>query len=411
MRILLVAHGYPPDEAAGTELHARAVTQALTGTGHDVRVFAANPTARARTHRLDNVDGIRVERLWTGHSAERDGTVSLRDPEAERLFTRAMSEFRPDVVHVVSLIFLSDRLIEIAQRADVPVVLAPTDFWFLCPSVHLPVGRRHVLGGRFWGLNCFLHTEGASLRWAAALARRGRLQHRIARHLRRANTLRTVLQRADLVVTPCAFVRERFIEFGADPARVEALTLGLEAESPPRPPRGSVPLVGFLGAFTREKGPDLLVDAFTHVASEARLVLRGRPVDPPYAAALRTAAATDPRVTVGDALEPGQALPYLATLDLLVIPTRVHESFCRVAREAFVAQVPVLAAAAGALPEIVEPGCSGELFRAGDAGDLTKKLRHLLDNRGFARLDRFRHVKTMDEHALELVERYRRVRA
>ncbi len=223
--------------------------------------------------------------------------------------------------------------------------------------------------------------------------------------------LRGVLNRADLVLAPCEFVRERFVEFGADPARIEALPLGLEGEPPERPPRGPRPRIGFLGALTREKGADLLVDAFRRVGADADLVLRGHSLDPEYETDLRKAAGGDPRIRFDGPVATGRALEFLASLDLLVVPTRVHESFSRIAHEAFLAGTPVLAAAAGALPEIVEPGRNGRLFRAGDTADLAANLKTLLAPEALDALTGFPRIKTMDEHVLELVERYRRVAA
>ncbi len=411
MRVLLVTHGYPPEEEAGTELYAAGGAEALAVAGHDVRVLAANPRAGGSTHRVDEVNGIRVERIWSAEAAERDGVVPLRHEQAEVVFADTMREFRPDVVHAVSLIFLSNRFVELAHEAGVPVVLSPTDFWFLCPRVHIPVGRRHPLRGRVWGLNCLAHMEAASPRWLASLARSGRLPARIRWHVRRANMLRGVLNRADLVLAPCEFVRERFVEFGADPARIEALPLGLEGEPPERPPRGPRPRIGFLGALTREKGADLLVDAFRRVGADADLVLRGHSLDPEYETDLRKAAGGDPRIRFDGPVATGRALEFLASLDLLVVPTRVHESFSRIAHEAFLAGTPVLAAAAGALPEIVEPGRNGRLFRAGDTADLAANLKTLLAPEALDALTGFPRIKTMDEHVLELVERYRRVAA
>jgi len=412
LRILFVVHGYPPDEAAGTELYTAGAARALAAAGHEVRVLAANPSAGAPTHRVERVDGVEVERLWTAVPAEPGGVLPLRDEAAERAFADALRSFAPHVVHVVSLIFLSERLVRLAREAAVPVVLAPTDFWFLCPGVHLPVGRRHPLRGRLWGLSCFGHTEASSPRWLAALARSGRLPARVRWHVRRATTLRATLRDAQLILTPCRFMLERFVEFGADARRIEALALGLEGpqDALPRKRRGP-PRVGYLGAFTRDKGADLLVRAFREVDADAELVVRGHPIDEDYAAALHVAAAADARVAVGLPVPPGEVVRHLADLDLLVVPTRVHESFSRVAREAFVARTPVLASAAGALPEIVEPGRNGDLFRAGDARALASRLRTLLQGDALARLQSFPHVKTMEEHAAELVERYARVHA
>jgi glycosyltransferase involved in cell wall biosynthesis len=407
MKVLLVLHGYPPEEAAGTELYAEEAANALAALGHDVRVFAANPAAGRPTHRTERRGAVSVERFLGDLRAEQDGVRPLRDERVETAFAATLQRFRPDAVHVISVELLSTDLVRLAKAAA-PTVVAPTDFSFACPAVHVPVGRHHPLPGRLWGLNCFAHTEARNPRWIGALLRRRRLAGRIRWHLTRADTLREALRSADLVLTPSEFVRRFYVDFGVEPNRIETLPLGLSYDHVARARRPGGPRlrVGYLGAFARDKGPDLLVAAFRDVeAPHAELVLRGRTVDPDYAAGVARAAAPDPRIELGDAID-GSVRGFLATLDLLVVPTRVHESFSRVARESFLAGVPVLAAAAGALPEIVTPGRNGALFDAGDEKDLRRSLQELVAPGALERLHDFPRIKTMDEHARELIDRY-----
>lgn len=410
MRILLVAPGYPPDEAAGTELYAAAAAAALAELGHEIWVFAANPSARQGAHRTEQDGAVTVER-FLGRAPVTPGDVPpLVDETADTAFSAALERFRPDVVHVVSLLHLSHRLVAIARASHVPTVVSPCDFWFLCPRIHLPVGaQRHPLRGRLWGLNCFTHTEGRSLRWLASLLYRGRLAARIRWHIRRAVELRATLNHADLVLAPSEFVRRRYLEFGVSSRKLEVLPLGLEAVPVERTPRGGGPRIGYLGAFLYDKGPDLLVRAFRRVPADARLVLRGPEPEPGYVASLKAAAAGDPRIEIGPPVDAGRVGEFLAELDLLVVPSRLHESFSRVAREAFVAGVPVLAGAAGALPEIIRPGRNGTLFKAGDEDDLAQRMRELLEPGVLDGLRDFPAVKTMTQHAAELVARYRRI--
>jgi|GEM_PF-577513 len=63
---------------------------------------------------------------------------------------------------------------------------------------------------------------------------------------------------------------------------------------------------------------------------------------------------------------------------LLIVPSQVAETFGNVVMEAFAHGVPVLAARAGALTELVVPGYNGELFKAGEIADLQQQLASLL---------------------------------
>ncbi|MEW6155068.1 MAG: glycosyltransferase [Actinomycetota bacterium] len=413
LRVLLVSFGYPPDEQGGTQLYGEGLAEALVRAGHEVSVFAANPRSATTVHSVEHQGPIEVERLWDPERAP-DDPLALRRPDVEDRFVEALNRTKPDVVHVLHLMHLSPALVEVARDRGTPVVVGLNDHWFLCPLVNLAPGRSHHLGGRLWGVNCLWHSEATSVRRVAALALRGRLWTRARHHLSRPARMRATLGRANVLVAPSMFVRDRFVEFGARPSTIEVLPYGLEPSAGEvvggrAAPCGRVS-VGYLGIYHESKGADLLVDAFRTVdAPGARLTLRGEPLKRDYLRRLRSAAAEDPRITVGDRVPFTEMQSYLASLDLLVIPSRVHETFCRVAHEAARARLPVLASRVGALAEVVAEGRNGLLFEPDDRHDLAAKLRALVSTPGtLAALDRFPRVKTMDEHVAELVGIYRR---
>ena len=61
----------------------------------------------------------------------------------------------------------------------------------------------------------------------------------------------------------------------------------------------------------------------------------------------------------------------------VVVPSRAYEVFPMVALEAFASGRPVVAAAPGALAEVVEPGRTGLLFDSGGASQLGDACRRL----------------------------------
>ena len=65
--------------------------------------------------------------------------------------------------------------------------------------------------------------------------------------------------------------------------------------------------------------------------------------------------------------------------DVFVLPSQ-YESFGLAALEAMACEVPVVATRGGGIPEVVEDGVSGRLFRAGDVGDLAAVLDEVLSD-------------------------------
>lgn len=92
---------------------------------------------------------------------------------------------------------------------------------------------------------------------------------------------------------------------------------------------------------------------------------------------------------LADRLAPGRvefcgwvddAAQALAGLEVLVVPSR-REALARVILEAFAARVPVVAAAAGGIPEVIQPEKNGLLFPPGDSPALAAAITRLRNDR------------------------------
>ncbi len=139
----------------------------------------------------------------------------------------------------------------------------------------------------------------------------------------------------------------------------------------------------FLGRFDLfAKGLDTLLDGFARLARERpdlRLVLAGRGKDELRVKELSRRLKIDDRVEVRRNVGESERAGLLAGALLLVMPSR-FEGFGMVAAEAMAAGVPVLAAGAGALPEVV--GNGGLLVPPGDSAALARAAATLLDDPG-----------------------------
>ncbi|HEV7641848.1 MAG TPA: glycosyltransferase [Gaiellaceae bacterium] len=407
MRVLLVVHGFPPEEESGTELYVAELARALVRAGHTVGVFAGSHSARGPVREWRQDEGFEVERIARPRKRVR---LNFADHSVESGFVSALGRFRPDVVHVHHLLGLTMPLVPLINAWGTPVVVTLHDHWFLCPEVQPFRPHAHPVHGERWGLNCFVHLELLRPLRAAAMVLRGDVLARARRHLARARVARAELEAADLVIAPSRFLASRFTELGWPGPMTYVLPHGIpRLDLPARTPAQAVTRVGYLGPILRDKGVDLLLRAFKGVRDPAcRLDVRGPAPDPRFARRMRRLAARDPRVSLGTALPHEEVGAFLAGIDLLVVPSRFEESFSLVAHEAFAAGVPVVASDAGALPELVEPGANGALFRPGDRRDLRRRLRELLDDPAeLGRLTHFPPVKTIDAHTHELAALYR----
>jgi phosphatidylinositol alpha-mannosyltransferase len=140
--------------------------------------------------------------------------------------------------------------------------------------------------------------------------------------------------------------------------------------------------LGFLGRFTESrKGFAVLRDAFGELAAERpglRLLVAG-PGDAEEALAGLDPAYRDRVVLLGMVSDDDKAR-MLRSVDVYVAPNTGGESFGIILTEAMAAGTAVAASRLDAFRRVLADGTAGALFRTGDAADLARVLRRLLDD-------------------------------
>ncbi|MGA3023954.1 MAG: glycosyltransferase family 4 protein [Bryobacteraceae bacterium] len=133
----------------------------------------------------------------------------------------------------------------------------------------------------------------------------------------------------------------------------------------------------FVGAPWYLKGVDLLIEAFRRIAGDFPDITLRIQGHFPDRAALDALAAGVPRVEIVKAVPNPETIGRISRALVLVHPSRC-EGLSRVLIEAMSAGVPVIASDAGGNPYCIRDGQTGVLFPAGNAGQLSERLRELL---------------------------------
>lgn len=138
-------------------------------------------------------------------------------------------------------------------------------------------------------------------------------------------------------------------------------------------PEGAV-VIGCLGRFSREKGQDLLLHAFLALAGEypqAFLLFAGDGPERTRLERLSRTSGLSGRIV----FLPHQSAPaaLFQAIDLLALPSR-SEGLPNVVLEALAFQKPVVAAAVGAVPDVIRDGETGLLVPPNDAAALARAL-------------------------------------
>lgn len=428
MRVLLVANGYPPEARGGVETYTHFLAMSLAERGHAVEVFCrvGAMLQPEYTLRLDCPEGVPVRRVVNDLTDAVQFEDHYHNPRFEPLFLRHVRAFRPEVIHFQHCLGLSASLLPAARALNLPSVVTLHDFWFLCPRAtlfkaekticlgpHADVDCIHCLGGvrlggvswlQKWpiykwllarlsvrlnqGFRSRLDRSSASLPAAPTPSARRALARHQAQMQARTARLFEWLKLADWRLTPSAFVKGIYQAHGFPPEAIQVLPLGVEqealkkaAQTGRQKPAGEL-IIAYIGSLQFHKGPDLLIRAYRSLpALLGQLVLYGRGAAADvYESEVQQLARDDARVCFRGPFDRSELPAVLSQVDLLVVPSRCYETYSLIAREALLAGVPVLAARAGALADVVVEGVNGYLFPPGDVEALARGLRLAVTN-------------------------------
>ncbi|MDE2007334.1 MAG: glycosyltransferase, partial [Rhodospirillales bacterium] len=354
--------GIPVLGDKGASVHVRAFVAAARNLGHEVALVCAtrgegNPPPDALVIELaPDIAPAALEAL----AAERGvGPAFLADPVARRELARiahdrilahavpaalARAGFRPQIMYERHALFHSSG-VAIARALDLPRVL----------EVNAPLIAEQR---RFRGLvfeDAARAAEAASYRGADAI---------LAVSEAVAAQIRPVLGAADAT-------RVRVVPNGVDTQRFRPGAGRKEMRG--RLGLGDAPTIGFFGSFKPWHGVDLLLETFRALAAirpEARLIAVGE--GPEHAAFRDGIAASRLRErTILPGRVPHAAIPaWLAACDLTIAPYMPQPGFyfspLKVV-ESLAAGRPVVAPALGQIPDLIEDGRNGRLYRPGDS--------------------------------------------
>lgn len=436
MKILLVAHGFPPTHSAGAERRAARMAHWLAGHGHEVEVFAveaaSDPQFRVETGQQD---GFSVHRLFYDIGPDTDDPLlrTYEHPAVGEAIYDLLRRQRFQMMHIISGYLIGHEAVRAARRAGVPVALTLTEFWFMCARLNLTQATQKLCSGpesyekctrclledkRRYRLPALVAPAMADALWPA-LHNSGAATAMRAAVERRDRALRRTLELADLVICPSNFLIAKFAEFGFDTRRFIFLRQGLAKPARPAPtadraapPDGRLRL-GYIGQIKPHKGVDLLLDAATALLEAGRpltLDLWGSDAgSPQYSARLRAQSAPWEQVIRWNGGYTGAAVwDVLAGLDALVVPSRWYENSPNAILEAYEMGVPVVATDLGGMAELVLHETSGLLFGLNSAADLRRQLSRLLDEPHL--LARLRAgipaVKSLDQEMQEISAHY-----
>jgi glycosyltransferase involved in cell wall biosynthesis len=367
MRILMVTDFYQP-HVGGVEVVVRSLAHELSGRGHDVSVATIGGNellpyeedGPVRVHRVRCTTG-RLDPLFSQH---RTWAPPVPDPEAAVGLRRIAAIERPQVVHGHD--WLARSFVPLAPMSDARFVMSLHYYTVSCAKKSLMYRGAPCTGPALVKcMRCGCAHYGTAKGSAVVLG-----NFVFAAAERRIVDLFLPVSEATAVgngLLGSGLSYEVIPNFVTEPSPLDAsarqLLEGLPDED----------FLLYVGDVRKEKGVEVLLDAFRGLAGPPPLVLLGKvwpdwlPELPPNVLLL-----TDwPNAAVREAQR--RSL-------VLVAPSVWPEPFGMVVIETFASGRPVIASQIGGMAELVQEGVTGLLVPPGDAPALRSAMASLLDD-------------------------------
>jgi|GEM_PF-3183158 len=201
---------------------------------------------------------------------------------------------------------------------------------------------------------------------------------------------RIVNNSAQVVTVPSETVRSIFLKIGVKtPVKVISGGVDTRIFTPPTDKKDSGKRnLLYVGRFAYDKHLNILLRAFAEVSRdhEVLLTMVGAPStfnsDMPRLEGLIAELNLEKKVVLPGFFEPQsqELLDAYHTADIFCL-TSLFETQSLVLLEAMASGLPSVVSNAGALPELIDDGKNGLLFKAGDWKDMAKNLNQLIDDK------------------------------
>lgn len=345
----MFSHGYPPT-VSGVTLVVQKLSRALVRSGHTVLVVTASEKGRPYQEEDKGVWLQRIRGLhnpyWSEGPLPATSVRSLRE---------IITNFEPDVIHNHENAGLSVQLLRATRRLEIPKVVS---CYFIPPYItqYIKLGRMNAgLEALLWKYAVWNFNHYDQAIFSTPTQQQAFIEHGLK-------------------------VPSRAISNGVDTRRYHPLN-GHQEDVERRyrlPPR---PRVLFVGRLMKDKKIDVLIQAMAHVCreQEAHLLVVGRGDDRPRLEGLIAELKLQRNVHLLGFV-PEADLPALYRASDLFAIASVTEVQSIPALQAAATGLPIVAADAAALPEIVKDELNGCLAPPDDPAALGQAILHVIKN-------------------------------
>ncbi|MCX9083575.1 MAG: glycosyltransferase [Candidatus Methanoperedens sp.] len=405
MKILFVSCAYTPYHRGGVAKLLINLSMELTKRKHKVYVFSLLDESSIKESEIKNIEisGHQIRFINIPGSSLTDfyGRYRKEDyynPGVNPAFKSYLDEIKPDVVHFHAIQGLGANLITEAHELGYPTILTMHDMWWFCPNLFMtdlnlkPCNQNEINSQKC--INClenlneisgFKNVDFKSFVIERDLYLNKILENDVGRLLTNSQILKKNVQHnttCNIQVNENGIIKvSEIIEKSVDPHNI---------------------VFGFVSGKSELKGYNLLMDAFRsiklsnwelHIYGFEKmglqnwyniliLSLKNRTVKSDLLRLInnKKKKSISEKIKYFPSYSDSEKYTTLNTLDIIIIPSIIRESFSLIAREGLMLKKPIICSDCGGPEEVIENNVNGFVFKTNNVEDLKTKICAILEN-------------------------------
>lgn len=366
MKVLIVNKFLYPN--GGSETYIFAIGKQLQEMEHEVQYFGMEHEGRVVGNRINSYTSS-----MDFHTSAWDKLLYpfkiIYSGEARKKIRLVLEDFQPDVIHLNNFNFqLTPSIIyeirkwEKRQGRKIAVVYTAHDSQWVCPNhlMLIPSNKERCFecrGGKF--KNCVRNRCIHDSRVKSLLgAIEAKLYHRLKTY-----------RKVDVVICPSRFMKSKLATAAVLEAKLKTMYNFLDKDVFRETEKKDYVL--YFGRYSEEKGVQTLLKACEALPEILFLFAGGGTLEH---------CINHPNIRNLGFLKGEELKKVIKEAKFTVFPSECYENCPFTVMESLSYGTPIIAANIGGVPELVQENVTGELFEAGNAKELTQKIKNLWEN-------------------------------
>lgn len=378
MKILLINYRY--FISGGPEKYMFNIKEILEENGHEVIPFSIKSNKNVESE---------YEKYFVEPIGSKDATYyeeykktpkviwqmisrSVYSLKVKKALQKEIKEVKPDLVYIIHFVNkLSPSVIRGAKKMGLPVILRLSDYFLLCP-------RFDFLSNGKVCEDCLKKGYKSCVRKKCV---KGSLMASIIRVISmKIHKVMKVYDDVDAFITPSEFLKNKLIKNGFEKEKIHCIPTFTNNEDANKKSENIVGDYGlYFGRIAEEKGVETLVYAYEKLP-EHKLKIMGDDTTQEAIKLKEYVRSNNLSNIEFVGFKSGKDLEdIIKKARFTLIPSIWYDNLPNTALESFKHSKPVIASNIGSLPELVQDGINGYLFKVGDVEELSKKIKMLDD--------------------------------